>query len=126
MFSRLPSCKITGALLVALVIFTFGLANAPRAEASADRVTVIAHATTEVNRIHPIKVEKVSVRDLDVTLNNGAVLRATPCRTEDSSNCYWLGRHRGNGHGRSFLALGSEPQVAHLWIRSALLNEAGL
>lgn len=33
MFTRLPSCKITGAILVAAVLFMFALANAPRAEA---------------------------------------------------------------------------------------------
>jgi hypothetical protein len=30
----LPSCKITGAILIGLVLLTFGLANAPRAEAT--------------------------------------------------------------------------------------------
>lgn len=34
MFTRLPSCKITGAILVALVLFTFGMANAPKAQAA--------------------------------------------------------------------------------------------
>lgn len=36
MFTRLPSCKITGAILVALVLFTLALANAPKAEANGE------------------------------------------------------------------------------------------
>lgn len=36
MLTRLPSCKITGAILVALVLFVFALANAPKADAGTD------------------------------------------------------------------------------------------
>lgn len=35
-------------------------------------------------------------------------LELPPCETEDSSWCYWDAATRGNGEGRSFIALWGE------------------
>lgn len=31
--------------------------------------------------------------------------RLNPCETEDSDNCYWDGKTRGNGKGKSFIVI---------------------
>lgn len=77
MFTRLPSCKITGAILVAAVLFVFTLANAPKAEAE-------THPSDHVrsNRYLPV------------------------CTVEDASSgpvpCVWPAFAVGNDEGRSF------------------------
>ncbi len=36
----------------------------------------------------------------------GDPLILPPCLTEDSANCYWDAKSRGNGRGRSFVDIG--------------------
>jgi hypothetical protein len=40
-----------------------------------------------------------------VVFNTGSVWLLEPCGYEDSNNCYWTARSRGNGKGRSFVTL---------------------
>lgn len=42
---------------------------------------------------------------LVIRFNTGSKWRVVPCKWEDSRNCYWDARSRGNGHGRSFVTL---------------------
>lgn len=41
----------------------------------------------------------------------GALQLTTPCRTEDSTFCYWDGSTRGNHTGYSFIALTETLQI---------------
>lgn len=40
-----------------------------------------------------------------VVFNTGSVWLVEPCGYEDSQNCYWTAKSRGNGKGRSFVTL---------------------
>lgn len=40
-----------------------------------------------------------------VRFNTGSRWSLRACRHEDSNNCYWNARKRGNGHGRSFATI---------------------
>ena len=44
-------------------------------------------------------------RSAALTLNDGSVWVAPPCKVEDSRNCYWDATRRGNHKGRSLLNL---------------------
>ena len=64
-------------------------------------VTAVPAAELHVKRVHISPSSGV----LHVRLSNGARWRLTPCKHEDSRDCYWNARKRGNGIGRSFIDL---------------------
>lgn len=42
---------------------------------------------------------------LIVDFNTGSQYEFTACKYEDSNNCFWNAKKRGNGEGRSFVTL---------------------
>lgn len=121
---RLPSCKITGTVLAALVLATFGLANADRADAAPSqqaRVHIVEQADHTVRRLHVVYAERVGRyhRNLYFEYNDGTAGYATPCRLEDSTWCWWDGQRRGDDRGHSVLNFG---EGVHLTVRNSLLN----
>lgn len=62
-------------------------------------------ADRNVTRVRVTYVEPIGARRLFVELNNGAAYRLNPCRYEDGRQCYWDADDRGNGVGRSFVAV---------------------
>lgn len=74
-----------------------------------------AHAGgTKTHRIEPpkrhvahVKVVKINHAGpgIKVRFNTRSLWRVMPCRYEDSNNCYWDARNRGNGRGTSFVVI---------------------
>jgi hypothetical protein len=60
----------------------------------------------KVERVHHdpvLYVEHVQRRWYYVELADGSSWMFTPCRQEDSRNCWWNAQTRGNGEGTSFV-----------------------
>ena len=60
--------------------------------------------TRHVAHVRVVKVVPVG-QAVKVRFNTRSVWRVAPCRFEDSNNCYWNARKRGNGRGTSFVTL---------------------
>lgn len=122
--NRLPSCKVSGAVLLAVIAFIAAMVflTPDRSDAA---VYPMEGPDRPVTQLRVAYVEKVVMDDLlYVEFNDGSVAAFTPCRFEGSGerNCYWLGRQRGNGVGRSYVVLHRQVH----YIRHHLLVEAGL
>lgn len=92
-------------MFVAMVLTSEGVpayAKATRVEA---RETVQADKTLAY--VEPFKVRKGTPRRLYVEFRDGSAWVFTPCKQEDSRNCFWWAESRGNGKGKSFVALGA-------------------
>ena len=56
-------------------------------------------------RLRGKKGKRVPTR-LYVEFRDGSAWVFTPCKNEDSRNCFWWAEGRGNGRGHSFIDLG--------------------
>lgn len=122
--NRLPSCKVSGALLLALVAVIMGmiLAQPDRADAA---VYPMEDPTRAVNHLRVTYVEYLHQQDslLYVEFNDGSTAAFTPCRNDEPGrNCYWAALLRGNHEGRSFVVLHEQMH----YIRHDVLVNAGL
>lgn len=92
----------TIALVVVSLGLTFGLVGVANAQ-----IAMIDGPDQEVMRHNYITshVHIKGTRWTYVTLRDGSEWAASPCRQEDSRNCWWNARVRGNGLGTSFLNL---------------------
>lgn len=61
--------------------------------------------TRQVNHVRVTYVQQTRTDRLWIEFNTGSLWSVRPCRFEDSNNCYWAARSRGNGTGRSFVTL---------------------
>lgn len=95
--------------LVCLLLVILGAAlTAPSAEAKATRIEarVTDKADKALRYVEPFRVKKGTPRRLYVEFADGSAYVFTPCRYEDSRNCFWWASTSGNGTGHSFLDLG--------------------
>lgn len=59
----------------------------------------------KVAHVRVTYVQRERTNRLSIEFNTGSLWSVRPCRYEDSKNCYWDARSRGNGKGRSFVTL---------------------
>lgn len=90
--------------IAAVVCVIAGLLGATVAQADARAVRIDA-PETEQTRNPVIWVEHVQTRWYYVELYDGSEWMVTRCRYEDSHNCYWNAKKRGNHRGHSFVDL---------------------
>ncbi len=94
--------KYIAALFVA-VSLSLGLAPSASAKAVELQAPVADYPSEARNPV--IYVKHVQGRWHYAELADGSQWAVTRCRYEDSRNCYWNARVRGNGEGRSFVDL---------------------
>lgn len=101
-------------LVVSAVAFT--LAPSP---ANAKAVQVEQAEVERPHRNPVLYVEHVQRRWFYVELADGSTWMVTRCRHEDSNNCWWNARTRGNGEGRSFVVI---HRRYHLAVRGTVIG----
>lgn len=89
------------ALLIGALLASFLTVAMPHAANAEAHQIKAGHTPAQVTVTKAVHVGKRYV----VVLNTGGVWVTDPCKMEDSRNCYWDARHRGNGKGRSFFDL---------------------
>lgn len=92
-------------VLAALAISLLGLAAPAPAHAAYDGTVRLDPPTRSVAHVRILETQQLRHGYLLVDFNTGSTWRVAPCRYEDSNNCHWDARKRGNGHGRSFVTL---------------------
>lgn len=101
------SLRLAAARLAAVTLGITLLAFAHPADADAKAVR-IEKADRPGGKVlayvEPYTTRKGKAR-LYVEFRDGSAWRFTPCRYEDSNNCFWDAQNRGNGIGNSFVAL---------------------
>lgn len=85
--------------LLALALLT--LASPAHAGTGTVRLKAPTHSVAHV-KVKSVTPVRGAVR---VRFNTGSKWRVVPCKHEDSNNCYWNARKRGNGIGTSFVTL---------------------
>lgn len=97
---------IIAALLTAAFILTGGAANADGYDHPVHTFkngsVKLEKADRKVKHRKITYWEQVSKGHTYIELNNGAAFDLVPCKYEDSRNCYWDAKTRGNKTGRSF------------------------
>lgn len=92
-------------ILAIAVLLMIGVAVV---DASAKAVRVEKRDTTvskTLSYVEPFKVRKGTPKRLYVEFSDGSSFVFTPCKYEDSRNCFWWAPSRGNKAGHSFLDL---------------------
>lgn len=94
-----------GIILVVAVLLMIGVAVVD-ASAKAVRIEKRDTAVTKtLAYVEPFKVRKGTPKRLYVEFSDGSSWVFTPCKYEDSRNCFWWAPARGNKRGHSFLDL---------------------
>lgn len=91
-------------ILAILATVAAMLATAP-AHAGEARTVRLEAPTRHVQHVRVVKVTPARGESIRVRFNTGSLWRVAPCKWEDSNNCYWDARKRGNRKGRSFVTL---------------------
>ena len=99
---NLPVKLIIASVVLALAALTVPATSAEAAQPSAVR---LESPTRAVKHVRVTYVQKTRNARLWIEFNTGSLWSVTPCRYEDSNNCYWNARKHGNGKGRSFVTL---------------------
>lgn len=92
------SAATVAAILFAIVVLAIAPADAQEVYVSGPDHTVKHNVITFHTHVPGTNWTYVELRD-------GSEWMATPCRTEDSTACWWDACRRGNGEGTSFLAV---------------------
>lgn len=96
-------------VLFILGMFTAMVLLSNGTPAYAKAVRVEARETVKADKVltyvEPFKVRKGTPRRLYVEFRDGSAWVFTPCKQEDSRNCFWWAEGRGNGEGKSFVNL---------------------
>lgn len=81
------------------------------AQASAVRLEPpVRHAkTVKVSYVHKSKHDPKWIE-----FNTGSLWSVRACKHEDSNNCYWSAKRRGDGKGRSFVTLHGKTYFTNL------------
>ena len=88
-----------------LVLVSVGPAEAKATRVEkADRSGGKVLAYVEPYRVKRYKGKRQPTR-LYVEFRDGSAWHFTPCKEEDSRNCFWWAPKRGNGKGKSFVDL---------------------
>lgn len=122
--NRLPSCKVSGLVLLAVVAFIAALVLMQPDRANG-AVYPLEQADHQVDHLRVTYVE-FTYRDalLYVEFNNGETGAYTPCwhRGQVKGNCYWVPAARVNASGRAWVVRHGQRK----YIAQHLLVEAGL
>lgn len=102
MFKPAMSLLFTIALVVTALYFMAGTA----AHAAAYRLEPADRPGGKVLAyVEPYRFKAGTPRRLFVEFRDGSAWVFTPCRAEDSNNCFWWASKRGNHKGQSFITL---------------------
>ena len=97
-------------LFVIFILALFGAMLVASGDAEAKAVRVEARETAKSDKtltyVEPFKVRKGVPRRLYVEFRDGSAWVFTPCKMEDSRDCFWWAEGRGNKKGHSFIDLG--------------------
>lgn len=92
--------------MLALVVLAAGLTlTVSPAQAAPGGAVRLEPPTQHVSHVRIISVTPARAHRVRVGFNTGSLWSLKACRSEDSNNCYWDARKRGNGHGRSFATI---------------------
>lgn len=106
---------IVASIVLALASAMFALTSpAHGAESSAVRLEA---PTRSVSHVRVTRVVQTPTDRIRVRFNTGSLWSVGPCRHEDSNNCYWDARSRGDRRGSSFVTLKGKTYFSRL-IRS--------
>ena len=95
--------RILGVLTILVGLAAPVVWNATQADA---RVVQLEEPEFEQMGRNPVLyVERVTRRWFYIELSDGSTWMVTRCRHEDSNNCWWDAKRRGNGEGRSFVVI---------------------
>lgn len=92
-------------LIVATVLALGGLTLVSQPAQAATGAVRLEAPVRSASPVKFVGVKYVSSTRVHVRFNTGSKWSVPTCKHEDSSNCYWDAKRRGNGHGRSFVAL---------------------
>lgn len=97
------------AALIALLIAGSPILAATYAPPANAEATKIGDRTTTHTDKRVARVERWTAKGeptlVQVQFRDGSVFVFTPCKREDSRNCFWDAGRSGNGRGRSFVDL---------------------
>lgn len=95
-----------GVILVVAGLLMLGVGVA---DASAKAARIEARSVVVPKELNSVELKKINKRGvpkrLRVGFNDGSLWRFTPCKYEDSRNCFWWAPARGNKRGWSFINL---------------------
>lgn len=106
---------IVASIVLALASAMFALTSP--SHAGTGRTTRLEAPTRAVAHVKVTNVQETRTSRLWIEFNTGSLWSVVPCKWEDSNNCYWDAKSRGNGKGKSFVTLKGKTYFSHL-IRS--------
>jgi hypothetical protein len=104
-------------VIASIVLALASLALTSPAQAGSGSAVRLEAPTRKVAHVRVTYVQPTRTDRLWIEFNTGSLWSVRPCRFEDSNNCYWDARSRGNGKGRSFVTLKGKTYFSRL-IRS--------
>lgn len=93
-------------LIAALALVVGGVGALDTADAKAVRIEQADRKGGKtISYVEPFKIRKGEPRRLYVEFKDGSAWIFTPCKQEDSRNCFWWASTRGVPGGHSFIDL---------------------